>query len=559
MWKISAQSSDGERYEVWSRPFDDRTTIESISLGMGLENSAFWLLMDEARAEEGLRFTAIHQWAQQAEEAAKEMDWAGAPRIVAVDRAIARYADHVVSHPACLAWHDQGGVLIRMPDDETELTIEYVPDRSDEQHSARMLFRHADSRHELETIVEWRAFVGSRTGIIDGWSVMRQSGRGYKASLVGDAGFLIARVLRRLTLPEPTLSADPRMQSRLAEQEAANAVLADACPRLEEVEPSRDAETAMVFVHGTASCGIAGLKDLFAPAVAPIDVPCPAFRFEHDTFVPIIDNARTLAAEITRRLRVRRLLLVAHSRGGLVAADAAKSLRDAGYAGEVTVHSFGAPYQGTRLVAMGKKALNLLMKLGEGMADTLPVPMLSPLAKAMFYVMESPTLPPGILAMGEGAEGLAYIRRNADAVRLLSWGSDHDIRTGAFGYGAAIGGFLLGALDRPHDMVVTASSATACGRAQPYLACDHGRYFLQPEVRQAIRAYMGQGTGLPPPEVVQMHVQAAVAPIPQQGNEASIDAQLKTTVSKGARTAGGTIAYKSPREGGGNAVRGAKR
>ncbi|WP_280153086.1 hypothetical protein [Piscinibacter sp. XHJ-5] len=490
MWKVTAQGAEGKPYEVATSPLDDDGQAPRPAEMGDIESPTYRLLMQEAALPDAQRFMPIHQWAATAEEAAKEMEWTGLPVLKAADGGIARHAGDGQNRPSCLAWHDRGAMLISVADDKVQLSVEYIPERAEEQRMKRMLHRHASSGHQLETLLEWRAFVGRRTGIVDGWTLMRQSGRGYTASLVGATGFVVARALRRITLPEPALTSDSRMQSRLAELEAAQPAIADTCPRLEEVEPPLDGDIAMVFVHGTASCGITGLKDLFPPATTGFMVPCPVLRFEHDTFVPIIDNVKTLAAEIAHRLHVRKLLLVAHSRGGLVAADAAKVLRDAGYAGDVTVYTFGTPYQGTPLVAMGKKALNLLMKLGEGIADNVPVPVLSPLAKAMFYVMESPTLPPGILAMQEGAEALRYIQRSAEAVRLLSWGSDYDILSGIAGYGVASEGFLLGALQRPHDLVVTAQSATGCGRTQPKLECAHGQYFKQPQVQLAINNYL---------------------------------------------------------------------
>lgn len=485
MWKVTAQGADGNPVAVDSRPLDDGLAAAAASPWIEGREHAYELLERESSSPL-LRFVPIDAWALAAAEMVHDLDWTGVPKLEALDGGIARYADPQ-DRPACVAWHDRGAVLIAVPGDRTTLTVEYVPERLDEQHLKRMLHRHAGPDHALETLLDWRAFVGQHTGIVDGWTLMRQSGRGWSASLVGATGFVVARALRRLTVPEPTLMRDPRMASRLAELEAAHADVADACPRLEEVEPPLDADVAAVFVHGTASCGIGGLRDLVAPTNRGFAVPVPVLRFEHDTFVPIIDNAQDLADQIARRLRVRRLLLLAHSRGGLVAADAARVLRDGGYAGDVTVHSFGTPYRGTPLVAMGKKALNLLMKLGEGLADGVPLPLLSPLAKAMFYVTESPTLPPGILAMQEGAEGLRYIERSAQAVQLRSWGSDYDVLRGDAGYGVATEGFLIGALDgRPHDLVVPATSATACGRAQPLLACAHGLYFRQVAVRTAV-------------------------------------------------------------------------
>lgn len=517
MWKVTAHDADGRAVEIGVQELFEREPFDSAALSRRAADlrsgrgHAFELLQAESAAGDDLRFMAIERWAKQAAEQAEHLDWTGAPKLAEVDGAIARMGARTDGRPVCTAWHDRAGVLIPLSGDRLELTIEYLPERADEQHVQRMRHRHAGSDHRLETILDWRAYVGHDTAIVDGWTLMRQSGRGFTASLVGAAGFVVATTLRRITMDEPTLAADPRQGSRLAEMEANYPDLADACPRLDEVD-AIDADVAMVFVHGTASCGIAGLKDLFPLAVQGHAAPGPVLRFEHDTFRPVTDNSQALARLVMDRLRVRRLLLAAHSRGGLVAADAAKILKDAGYGGSVTVYSFGTPYQGTPLVALGKKALNLMMKLGEEIAANLPVPVLSPLAKAMFYVMEAPTLPKGILAMHEEAEGLPFLQRSAAAVSLLCWGSDYEIMRGSAGFGVGTEGFLLGALHgRPHDLVVPMPSALACGSAQSTLACSHLHYFRAAPVRAAIEDFLRP---LPLPV-------AAAVPAPPAANAAS--------------------------------------
>jgi pimeloyl-ACP methyl ester carboxylesterase len=222
------------------------------------------------------------------------------------------------------------------------------------------------------------------------------------ATLRGAPGFLVGTVLKIVTRPEPTLEADPRWQSRLAELESRYRYLADACPNLCEVERAVH-DQAMVFVHGTLSCGMVSLKDLFGLAVEGYSVAGPVYRYEHDTFLPLKANADELADWIEHKLRIgRRLVIAAHSRGGLVAVAAAARLMKNRYPAEIVVRTFGTPFRGTPLVAIGKKALTVLAKLGEDIATAVPVPMLSALAKGFFYLFDSPTLPPGIMAMQEG-------------------------------------------------------------------------------------------------------------------------------------------------------------
>jgi hypothetical protein len=41
----------------------------------------------------------------------------------------------------------------------------------------------------------------------------------------------------------------------------------------------------------------------------------------------------------------------------------------------------------------------------------------------------------------------------------------------------------------PHDLVVPTASATAWGKAQPAFTCSHSHYFLEHDVRAAIRNF----------------------------------------------------------------------
>lgn len=505
MWQVSSIGTDGSRAPIELFEAAEGAAFRSSELrhalsDMGVEREhLIELFVAQAEGQEtdgelfDTAFDAIEIWAAQAAKAAADLDWTGVPPLRAVDDGIARYASGAAPDaPAlCVAWHDTVGVLIPLRGDEKDIEITYVPERESERRKQRMMFRHGTSEHRLETILDFRAFVGEHSAIVDGWTLMRDSGRGYAASIAGTAGFVVATVLRRLTRLEPTLTNDPRAVSRRVELEDRYSDLAKACPSLHEIDRVEHA-SAMVFVHGTASCGLVGLKDLFIPAAAGYDLPGPVYRFEHDTFLPVVQNSHELAALVAQRVHAERLLLVAHSRGGLVAADAAELLKASGYRGSVSLQSFGTPFAGTPLVAIGKRALNLMMKLGEELATSAPVPMLSPLAKALFYVMESPSLPPGIMAMHESGEGLPFLQRAANAAAVTSWGSNFDIVRGAAGYGTVGDAALLGALrGQPHDMVVPLRSAQACGSAAATaLTCAHGCYFREPAVRVAITDWL---------------------------------------------------------------------
>jgi pimeloyl-ACP methyl ester carboxylesterase len=219
----------------------------------------------------------------------------------------------------------------------------------------------------------------------------------------------------------------------------------------------------------------------------------PIYRYEHDTFRPIEENAVELADLVRDRLDTPNLLIAAHSRGGLVARTAAARLANK-YPGRVELWTFGTPHLGTPLVAIGGKLLNLLFKLGEDVVGAIPA--ISPLSKAYGYLVDSPTLPAGIEAMHEDSPGIGTLNAIGDRYPVRSWGSSFDIEHAPSGFGVAIEGALAGALsDRSHDLVVPTASALAAGAAQPVLNCSHVHYFTQPAVRSAFATFFAQPPG----------------------------------------------------------------
>ena len=508
MWKAFSRSAPGDWTELGivevstTGPFrsaDAARAASEVSLPQHLRN----YLGQEAEVRDQSR-DAIETWASDAENAAAAYDWAGAPRIRAVEEAIAAFMPASSSagmpeKPTTLAWHDHTGVIIPIVGASAEIRVEYVPEPRDAYRVDRLRYRHATPQHAFETILDWRGYFGRNSGILDGWTMMRESGRGYAASFVGEVGFIVGTVLRRLTTPAITLEADPWAKARCVDTEQRYPQVAMECPDLAKARPPR-MDRAMVWVHGTASCGTVGLKDLLLPNfghLAPA-IRGTVFRFEHDTFVKMRHNARELRDLITDRVAADHLLLAGHSRGGCVARLAADLLQRDGYRGEVSVYTFGTPHEGTPLVDIGKTALNLLVKASQELMTNAPLPIMTPLTKAMGYTLDSAELPPGIKDMGKDGEVEAFkdLRIPADA---RSWGSDFDIHGKESGFGPAASGTLRGALgSEPNDLVVPTASALAFGTRQPTLACSHVRYFLEPSVRNAVQQFLAPPPAAPP-------------------------------------------------------------
>jgi hypothetical protein len=444
---------------------------------------------------------AIELWSKLAADEVRA-DSLGQGTVVAWEEALALLADRDESGDtrataATLAWHDHTAVLVPLSGDEQDIVFEYLPEASDEQRIERLRLRYASGpEYTLETVLDWRGYFGRECWIVDGWRTMRQSGMGYIASIRGTTGFVAGMVMRRLTRSQPTLERDPTAGSRRKRMRDLYPQLAAACRDLADISAPITHDHAMVFIHGTVSCGLQGLKDLYATAA-----PQQVYRYEHDTFRKVDENGAELAELISSRLRAKRLLLVAHSRGGLVARVALDLLAKHNYPSDLQLYTFGAPHAGTPLVAIAGSTLNLVFKLGAEIVGGIP--MLGLPVKVFSTLSSSPKLPSGIDIMREDNDTLALLNALAVHGAVFSWGADFPVNGTPSGFGIDIQGALLATLGGfPHDLVVPTASALACGTAQPVLSCSHAQYFLQPVVRDAIEHFFPP-TPAPTPPVPQ--------------------------------------------------------
>ena len=118
----------------------------------------------------------------------------------------------------------------------------------------------------------------------------------------------------------------------------------------------------VVFVHGGLSCCFDAFADLFRRIESNLRTPGPDagaavfLRFEHDTYHPISVNAERLCelvrdklSQYSRAGQETELLLIAHSRGGLVARLASDILIDRGLWSKdrLEVFTYGSPHRGT--------------------------------------------------------------------------------------------------------------------------------------------------------------------------------------------------------------------
>lgn len=269
------------------------------------------------------------------------------------------------------------------------------------------------------------------------------------------------------------------------------AALAASCPRLDQVEGGspRGSEPTVVLVHGTASTCVK-----YLPPLASLQGRL--LRFEHDTYRPITANATTLFELVRDRLHGTDVVLLGHSRGGLVARRAAGLLHPQRCIDLITL---GTPHEGTALISAGRQAVDAgfaRRTLQRRMWKTGRRLLARQLAGAhtdelVLELMSHRDLPRGWLEMEPGTKTLDEIASSPAPCRFASVGAIAKDRSGRLSRAERL---LLGLLlRRPHDMVVTYGSATSTrGGGVPTLAglrCDHGEYFEQPEVTELIKSF----------------------------------------------------------------------
>ena len=370
------------------------------------------------------------------------------------------------SQPDTVVWHDDTTILIPIRTKVQKLEITYQPDERDVARLARLSALYRSPRLRVETVLEARAYYGTESAVIDYWRKMRRRGYGYRASLRGTPGFVIGRILRRLTTRKKQLH-DLSFHSRLQKSETLWEEVARVCPNLKSLSTTETHDDVIVFIHGTVSCCLQSLGDL-CPKAPPIQI----FRYEHDTFHRLKDNGDELAELITTRLNAKRLLLVGHSRGGLVGRATMTALSRLHYQGEVHLLTFGTPHKGTPLANAANGLVNLLLRLGSHVAGGIPL--MSPVVAGFSLVYDLRSLPDGIAVMQEGSEALDLMNGGlTPGPEVRCWGSKFDADKGESGFGIDVEGALseaMGEID--HDLVVPTESALGYGQPEPVLMCS---------------------------------------------------------------------------------------
>ena len=230
---------------------------------------------------------------------------------------------------------------------------------------------------------------------------------------------------------------------------------------------------AVVVVHGTMSNAVQ-----FAAAVSGCTPPgVPVLRFEHDTWRSLEDNAAELAALVESCIQGN-AVLIAHSRGGLVATRVAQKLR-VGTSRSISVVTLGTPFNGTAMAVaadvgyMGARALMGGLRLATG-------PVVDAFTRLLGIALKL-TPPRGLQLMYPSNDALPILRDTlGDTTTAFAGRVTHDRedRWGLASFGRGV------FEEEPSDLVVpTASAFHTNGQT---VECDHFGYLEMPDVLSAI-------------------------------------------------------------------------
>jgi pimeloyl-ACP methyl ester carboxylesterase len=297
-------------------------------------------------------------------------------------------------------------------------------------------------------------------------------------------GFVVGRVARWMG-KEQEPSRDPWFGNRLAYFEREHGAIAAAYP---DLGPSGDPSAlsrrprrgpALVYVHGTFASALPALSLLHPLGIAR------AYRFEHDTFQPLMTNVGDLSKAIRRELAPGRLHLVGHSRGGLVARMVARRLAD-DY--DVSVRTYGTPHRGTPVANMGGKMLKAVLAIGRVAAGGVFA--WDPVSMGAKWLLRARDLPDGLRVMRLGSEALNILNDAPDAYDLRSYAGVYDVNGLAHGFCSNTLRTIVreAFAGKPTDMVVGLKSAQGVGRRFRIVgSCDHFQFFSDDGVCDELR------------------------------------------------------------------------
>jgi hypothetical protein len=431
--------------------------------------------------------------------------------------------------PRFVARHDRTTLVFAIEEDVESITLEYQPTSVD-----RMQWRGvARSVEGIEqSWVESRFYVGARSATLLGLHPLRTYTpipTGWERAKVQAgrrSGMCAATVLRTLGKWAKELNTDPMFDTRL--QYAEHLHGQRGWPLLTRAQLPASGRI-WVLVHGTLS----SCYQAFEGLPASIFGTDPVFRFEHDTCAELSVNEDALCDCLVHASAGVEIVLLAHSRGGLIARGAGKRLTHAGELRDkrltaplnVRVLTFGTPHRGTPLVdqasgildlgvldgvfglitsllpgvvlpkvfgwfapGAGQQLLSLLARMGMGnhVGDARYD---ATLVATTYSLLRAGRLPKGIDDMRDSSSYLKLLERAMSPwPGCHAWAGAFDIDSDADGFGMAFEQELSNGIfnGSANDLVIPTESARAFGDATTLEGCSHSGYFSRRDVQDAL-------------------------------------------------------------------------
>jgi hypothetical protein len=402
-------------------------------------------------------------------------------------------------------WQVPTVVVVPVPNGAAQLSIDYEWDRDVpfprlfEPH-VREFEPHVRGEVELFPTFDGRLYMGNESSILEadehpaGWNLRemlldRQPRFRWLFGVKNRAGVLIGRLARRLVRRPQRIISDPGFSARLTAEEARDPRTSATCPRIEHMRSSHKSIPMVVVVHGTFSCAM--------EAAERVRAACPELavaRFEHDTFRPVSENVGALVDHLTRLRNGNQaeILLLAHSRGGLVASQAAAILGAQSDPRNLTVWTAGTPHFGTPIAGVGglpARAIGALYRLCArseqgGLRATV-------VEGAVSYLIAAGELPAGVACMRLGSDLLDLHRLHVRRLHLRTWGGRCDPAAVLAGHSLLLPPAVAEVFDHEdHDLVVPTESAILDGSAA-LENCTHFQYLDRCGLREELTRHFG--------------------------------------------------------------------
>ncbi|MBD1322544.1 lipase family alpha/beta hydrolase [Gordonia hankookensis] len=365
-----------------------------------------------------------------------------------------------------------------VPDEVDDLQVFCAPSSSREEEDIDAAFRalqqDGDEFEDPEIHIWARYYLGRNSQTID---FVVPNGAKFRPlkTIARSAGVLVGAAVMILSRKNASPT-DPFRKIRSVRASVVHRHVDEECPEL--AAGSSYGGKMAVAVHGTMATG----HDLAHHLQVILPHDYRVVRYEHDTFSPIGANSEELR-ELLAAVDPSDLILVGHSRGGLVAEQCARLLDRT-----PKVVTLGAPFFGTPMVGAADLAVLGMRSLSGGIRALSGSVIVD--ALAMFVGFTIKNTPQGIAAMAETSDWVGQSRANRSPAVTLAYGgrAPRDPLSESSGVCAFLSGIGSRVFSDAHDLVVPSESSLGNCKNGFEVVCDHFSYLNNVDVTSGIQS-----------------------------------------------------------------------